>query len=79
MTNEMLHVILKLALTKLIELPPATLKSYEPWLTRKHIRACLNHIDEFRFDDPQDIAARMLIRNAAHALRKEEAHALCQS
>ena len=50
MTQEMLRIILRLALTKLMELSPATLKGYEPWIKRKHIRWCLDHISELTLD-----------------------------
>lgn len=46
MTGAMVRAILELALTKLIELPPATLASYEQWLKRKHIRWCLDHVGD---------------------------------
>lgn len=75
MTQEMLHIILTLALTKLIELPPAQLRSYEPWLTRKHIAYCLDHVHDFKVEDDADIAARLLIREAARVLAQEDTHA----
>ena len=71
MTHEMLHAIIKLALTKLIELPPATLKSYKPWLTRKQIAWLLDHVHELRLEDEADIAARLLIRRAAATYGEE--------
>lgn len=54
MTHEMFYAIVELALTKLIELPPAQLRSYEPWLKRKHIRWSLDHYKDFRLGPSSD-------------------------
>lgn len=73
MTNEMLHIIVELALTKLIELPPATLRSYEPWLTRTAIRWCLEHLAEWKQETPEYLASCALIQDAAALIRRERA------
>lgn len=66
MTSEMFYIIIELALTKLIELPNSQLKSYEPWLKRKHIRYCLDHYKDFRLgpSDDTDKSTRVLIQEA---------------
>lgn len=72
MTNEMLQIILKVALTKLMGVPPTTLTSYAPWLTREHILFCLAHVAELRLLSDEDTEARQWIREAAELLRREQ-------
>lgn len=47
MTSEQVYRILDLALAKLIELDPATLRSHVPWLTRRHILGVQERLRQF--------------------------------
>lgn len=72
-TNAEMRIILTLALTQLMDVPPATLLASVPWLRRRHIRWCLAHVAELSLLSDEDKAARDWIREAAALLRREQA------